>query len=263
MKPAKVFQLSIQTIEQSEFDKNIWDGRKLGADVRPSDANTINFTAIHQPWLRKAAKQYVKYTFATLSWGTCKKKKDTLVYFSSFLAEYYPGCLASDINRSTIIKFLSYLATKKLAEKTRLNTLVDLNTFFTLCSQNGWANVSDKVLVYKEDYPRLNKPQPRYIPQEVLEQINQHIETLPEPVMRMVLVIQDTGMRISELCRLRFDCLRQDSAGDWWLNYYQFKMKKDTLLVFLESLQESFKNSKITLGKTWTQVLNICFVAEI
>ena len=122
---------------------------------------------------------------------------------------------------------MAYLVTKNLAEKTRLNTLVDLNTFFTLCSRNSWLDVSDKVLIYKEDYPRLKKPLPRYIPQEVLEQINQHIETLPESVMRMVLVIQEAGMRIGELCRLKFDCLRQDSAGDWWLNYYQFKMKKD------------------------------------
>jgi integrase len=126
-----------------------------------------------------------------------------------------------------IIKFLTYLVTKKLAEKTRLNAIVYLNTFFTLCSQNGWLDVSDKALIYKEDYPRLKKPAPRYIPPEVLEQINQYIETLPESVIRMVLVIQESGMRIGELCRLRFDCLRQDSAGDWWLNYYQFKMKKD------------------------------------
>jgi len=227
MKPAKNLKLSVPPSEQSEFDKDIWDGRKLGADIRPSDRITINFRTIPQPWLRHAAKQYIKYTFATLAWATCYDKKKALMRFSLFLSELYPRCQTSDINRLVIIKFLTYLVTKKLAEKTRLNTLVDLNTFFTLCSQNGWLDVSDKALIYKEDYPRLKKPAPRYIPQEVLEQINKHIETLPESIMRMVLVIQESGMRIGELCRLRFDCLRQDSAGDWWLNYYQFKMKKD------------------------------------
>lgn len=113
-----------------------------------------------------------------------------------------------------------------------------LNDFFTLCSRNGWADIRDKVLFYKEDYPRLKKPLPRYIPQEVLEQLNQHIETLPESVMRMVLVMQEAGMRIGELCRLKFDCLRQDSAGDWWLNYYQFKMKKDHTISIPRELAE-------------------------
>lgn len=227
MKPAKNLKLSVPPSKQSEFDKDIWDGRKLGADIRPSDKITINFMPISQPWLRQATKQYIKYTFATLCWGECRNRKNALSYFSSFLAEYYPGCLASDINRLLIIRFLSYLVIKKLAETTRSATLSNLNTFFMLCSQNGWANVSDKVLIYKEDYPQVTKPLPRYIPPEVLEQINQHIETLPESVMRMVLVVQETGMRIGELCRLKIDCLRQDSAGDWWLNYYQFKMKKD------------------------------------
>ena len=196
MKPAKNLQLSAQPTNPSEFDKDIWDSRKLGADIRPSDRNTINFRAISQPWLRGAAKQYIKYAFATLSWGICIEKKKALMRFSLFLIQSHPGYLASDIDRPLIIEFLSYLVAKKLREKTRLTNIVYLNDFFTLCARNGWADIGDKVLIYKEDYPRLKKPAPRYIPQEVLEQINQHIETLPEPVMRMILVIQESGMRI-------------------------------------------------------------------
>lgn len=54
MKLAKILQMSAQPREQSEFDKDIWDSRKLGADIRPSDRPTINFNAISQPWLRQA-----------------------------------------------------------------------------------------------------------------------------------------------------------------------------------------------------------------
>ncbi|MBD2777071.1 tyrosine-type recombinase/integrase [Iningainema tapete] len=250
MKPTKDRPLSVQPDEQSEFDKDIWDGRKLGADIRPSDGLTINFRTIFPLWLRQATKQYIRYSFATLSWATCKKRKDALNYFSSFLTEYHPGCLASNIERSLIINFFDYLVTRKLAEKTRLNIIVDLDTFFTLCSRNGWVDLGDKVLIYREDHPHLKKPLPRYIPQEVLEQINQYIETLPESVMRMVLVIQETGMRISELCRLKFDCLKQDSAGDWWLSYYQFKMKKDhtitiskEIVAIIQEQQNYIKNN--------------------
>lgn len=102
MKPAKILNLAAQASEQSEFDKDIWDGRKLGADIRPSDGITLNFRAISQPWLRQAAKQYIKYSFANLSWDTCRKRKNALKYFSSFLAKSYPGCLVSDINRPLI-----------------------------------------------------------------------------------------------------------------------------------------------------------------
>ncbi len=236
MKSTKNLKLLVQSDEQLEFDKDIWDGRKLGADIRPYDVNTIDFRAISPIWLRQAAKQYIRYSFATLAWATCNSKKKALGYFSLFLAEYRPGCLASDIDRPLIIDFLAYLVSKKLAAITRSNTIIYLNMFFRLCFKNGWLDVGNKALFDEEDYPKLSKPLPRYIPQEVLEQINQHIETLPESVMRMVLVIQESGMRMGELCGLRFDCLRQDVAGDWWLNYYQFKMKKDHTITISREL---------------------------
>lgn len=124
MKLVKILQLSVQPSEQSEFDKDIWDGRKLAADVRVSSGFTIDFRGISQPWLRQATKQYIKYTFATLSWSACRNKKNALKHFSSFLAEYYPEYLASNVNRLVIIEFLGYLVSKELRGKTRLNYLV-------------------------------------------------------------------------------------------------------------------------------------------
>jgi integrase/recombinase XerD len=94
------------------------------------------------------------------------------------------------------------------------------------CYRNEWLDVS-RYLVRQEDFPKVPKPNLCHIPEEVMQQLNQHIGELAEPVMRMVLVIQECGMRISELVHLEFDCLLQDKAGDWFLQYYQFKMKKE------------------------------------
>ncbi|WP_181357411.1 tyrosine-type recombinase/integrase [Stenomitos frigidus] len=66
---------------------------------------------------------------------------------------------------------------------------------------------------------------PRYIPTEVLAQLHQHLDLLPLPQQRMVLVLLETGLRISEVCHLDFDCISQDTQGDWWLKAYSFKMK--------------------------------------
>lgn len=166
MKPAKNWKLlTVQPEYQSEFNKDIWDGRKLGADIRPNDRYIIDFKTISPFWLRQAAKQYIRKTFANLSWASCVGKKNALRRFSLFLAKYRPACLASDIDRLLIVEFLAYLVGEKLAAKTRLNTIVDLNIFFRLCSRNGWADIDDKVLFDEDDFPALNKPLPRYIPQ--------------------------------------------------------------------------------------------------
>jgi hypothetical protein len=43
----------------------------------------------------------------------------------------------------------------------------------------------------------------------------------------MVIVVREVGMRISELCALKFDCLRQDAQGEWWIEYKRFKSKDE------------------------------------
>jgi len=230
MKPAKIVKLSPTTeltIFHSEFENNVWDGRKLGADIKPSDNYTINFKSIAILWLRQAAKQFIRYTFATQTWSTCQDRVSAVKRFSRFLEKRYPQCQPKDINRKLVVEFLSYLVSKKYADNTRITTIAYLQNFFYLSAQHQWAEITGEILFFKGDAPKLKKPAPRYIPEEVLEQLNNHLNFLPEPLMRMVLIMQECGMRISELCRLKFDCLRQDSSGTWWLTYYQFKMKKD------------------------------------
>lgn len=238
--------------EISEFDKDIWDGRKLGADIRASDGYTLNFLPISQLWLREAGKRFIKYTFGTQAWSVCHLRLKAIKRFSSFLAEFYPECVPSDIDRSLTIDFPGYLLTKKLGADTRRNTISGVSIFLTLCSRNNWADVPDNNLFYKEDYPKRLKIVPRYIPQEVVEQLNRHLDSLPQPVMRMVLVLQESGMRVGELCRLRFDCIRQDAQGGWFLQYYQFKMNKDhcipvsrELVVIIQEQQQYIRD---TLG---------------
>ena len=101
-----------------------------------------------------------------------------------------------------------------------------MQDFLELCHQNEWLPVT-RYLVRREDHPKRKKALPRYIPESVMQQLNEHIDDLPESVMRMTLVIIECGMRISELLHLKQDCLLQDKAGDWFLRYYQFKMKKE------------------------------------
>ena len=60
--------------------------------------------------------------------------------------------------------------------------------------------------------------------------INENIEILPKPVMRMILVIQECGLRVSELLLLKINCIEQDTEGTWYLRYMQFKMKKEHII---------------------------------
>ena len=62
--------------------------------------------------------------------------------------------------------------------------------------------------------------------------------------MRMFLVLQETGVRIAELCLMPFDCLRQDAAGDWWLTYHQYKMRKDHTIIISKELSGAIQEQQ-------------------
>ena len=46
----------------------------------------------------------------------------------------------------------------------------------------------------------------------------------------MVLVIQECGLRVSELVSLNFNCLQEDSKGGWFIKFIRWKMKKEDII---------------------------------
>lgn len=214
--------------ERDEYDKEVWDVRKLGYSGNPAKSSyTINFAEITQPWLLSAARTYIKFSLPQFSVGECQARIGMVRSFSKFLQKSYPQLEPSEVERPVILDYIAYLVKQGLKEHGRLNNLVRLRGFLELCAREGWADVPDKRLIYSDELPRLPKAEPRYIPEDVLHQLNANLDGLGEPIQRMVLIIQEVGMRISELCRMPFDCLMQDAQGDFFLRYYQYKMKKE------------------------------------
>ena len=212
---------------EAEYKKNIWDIRNLGIPRSVGQYRyKLNFIGIEQPWLMVPAKKYVKFILGTLSFSSASEKLLAIKQFSKFLISYYPGISSHEIDRSVIIDFLAHLASGKLSVSTRCSRISGLKGFFEMTYQNEWLDVP-RYLVRVEDFPKRPKAQPRYIPEYIIDQLFEHLEDLHEPVQRMVLVLLECGMRISELLNLKADCLLQDKTGDWFLRYYQFKMKKE------------------------------------
>lgn len=215
----------------SEYAKDVWDIRNLTVIGLESSVThghyKLNFTLLRQDWLREAVKKFTKYGLATVAYRTANGRLRDLKYFSDFLQKNYSNIQPSEINRQVVVDFLSYLVEINLGGRSRQQAIYNLRIFFEHCVRNDWLDLPKIPLVFQEDLPPREKHNPRFIPDAVIEQLNIHIEELPEPLMRMFLVIQEVGMRISELCLLKRDCITQDAEGDWWLTYHQFKMRKD------------------------------------
>lgn len=216
----------------NEYEKDIWDLRKLGFTdeyVSSSHQHLLNFTELKRSWLYLAAKHYIKYKLPLVSPSTCSHKLLSIRKFYEFLSESHPNIRPSEINRSLIIEYLGYVAALNIGSHYRHRVLADLRDFLELCFREKWVNVTGNQLIYDDDLPKYKRTyNADYIPEEVIQQIQASLDELKNPMhKRMFLVLIECGMRISELCHLCFNCLRQDSKGDFFLQYYQYKLKKD------------------------------------
>ncbi len=214
--------------DRSEHEKDVWDLRKMGAKLNPSRSTYfLNFTQISQPWLQVAVKQFCKYTLAVFSPAETSNRLYSLKVFSNFLKATHPSLQPSEIDRALILEYAHHMVIDERPNNARIRLLSHLRTFLELCAREQWLDVPDKRLIYSEDFPKHEKAQPRFVPEEVMRQLNQHLDDLPPYIKRMTLIIQEVGMRIGELCRCPFDCLMQDAQGDFFIRYYQYKMKKE------------------------------------
>lgn len=214
--------------ERTGYNRDVWDLRKLGIKVDKSRSGyKLNFSKITQSWLNKAVKKFMAYNLTINSPSHCMYHIQALNYFSIFIEENYPKIKPSEINREIILNYLYYFHDSGLAKTTKQNYIINIRNFFKKCNREGWLDITDEHLIYSEDIPSRDKNLPRYIPQNIVLQLNQHLDSLPEVIMRMVLIIQECGMRITELCNMPFDCIMKDDCEDYFLRYYQGKMKKE------------------------------------
>jgi integrase len=216
--------------DRPEQDKDIWDLKLMSKDHNPTHYfSTMNFLKVKQPWLRAAVKSYIAYSLPIYAEGTCRTRLQSLVCFSEFLSNERPLATARSITRPLLLRYLGYLPTR-VCTGVRKNHVINLRTFLEIAYREQWLPTGPERLIYDEEVPQPSKPQPRYIPATVLDQLNQHLHELKPPWMRKVLILQECGMRISELLQLPLDSLSQDARGVYYLRYLQGKVKQENAI---------------------------------
>jgi integrase/recombinase XerD len=207
--------------------------------------SVINFLPIEQEWLKNASKKFIKYKASSgVSLSLLNHNLIGHKEFSYFLRAHPEIHCFEDIDRPLIVTYMEENQSKGLSSQAKNSRLVSLANLFETGTVNGWF-VLQPYLIRKEDYSKYDtKPLPRYIPSEVIYNLNQHLDSLPEPLMRMVLVIQECGLRIGELCQLPLNCLKQDSKGGWFIQFMRLKTKRETTLPISLELAQIIKHQQ-------------------
>lgn len=218
--------------DRPEVEKDIWNLHKMGLEVNmASTAHRLNFTVVSQPWLRDLAKAYMRYNVAVHSASDCIGKMTAINAFSHFLTQKHPHLGIAGLDRALIVEYIGYLRDRQVSDSWECTALVTLRTLLeTSAYRLGRDDLPKERLIFDDDLPKEKKRLPREIPEEVLAQLREHLETLDTTMLRMVTILLECGLRISELCTLPFDCLLCDDKHEWYLKFYQMKLKQERVI---------------------------------
>ena len=241
---------------------DVWHASEIGLKISPyRKESKLIFLYLKQDWLKDAVKKFIKYQAVSKSFGQLKKYISYLNKFSDFLSQKYPSISLKELDREVLIGFIDFLNQSHLSANTKNHHLGTLKTFFEIGNINSWFDVP-AYLIRPEDYAKPTKCLPRYIPEEVMQQLNRHLERLPEPVMRMVLVIQETGLRIGELLQLSLDCLKFDHKKEPYIQYMNWKMSKEDTKPISEELAKVIQEQQQYIKQNLDESFEYLFSAR-
>jgi integrase/recombinase XerD len=238
----KIVKISSEEAVEIPRNDDIWTAQEIGCNVPPhvyGKTPYIRFEEIEQDWLKAEAKKFIKYlAHKGLSFGLLKMRLLYLRHFSSFLLSFPKINCMEDIERSTIVAFFDYIGLQRGRAQWKNGAVYTLKMFFEIGTINEWFNIKAYLVRDNDYFNKDSKPLPRYIPDDVIRQLEQHIHHLPKPMMRMVLVIKECGLRVGELCQLPLDCLKRDSKGGWFIQFMRLKVVKESTIPISIELAE-------------------------
>lgn len=223
---------------REEWIKDTWDIRRLkkyGIKYnKTAKVNSINFMIIKNKYFRQGVKDYFKQRLISsnsFSWGTAVNYMTYLPNMLNFFTEVYPEWNSlKDLKRADILNYYEYL--NKYIEESltnrnsnpniyKITAISNINRF--LCDiqlkEFSIAPSEDiRKLIYKEDKPSREKKDASkidYVPDFVLEQLFDNINGLYKDTVPIVWIMYKTGLRISDVLGLKFDCLIKLNNKFW------------------------------------------------
>jgi integrase len=221
------------TTPSDEMGKDRWDLRVFGYEN-----GWIRFEHLTQPWLQHGAKAWAWERFGG---AETPARLDQVLHdlgpFSESLRRHRPdrGTQSSELSRADVVAFSNDLAhleaSGRLSRFMRRRVLLDVDQFLREARSMGLTRAGQPMAGLPEDVvvPRHDRVRPvshdddeqgRALPRTVLDQLLapaalDRLEAAFDVDTQTMVELQAlVGRRTSELCGLRWDCLRIDEVVD-------------------------------------------------
>ena len=213
--------------------------------LNPSrEIKSLNFKRIKNPENKELTKQYVRYLLLNTD-QTLKYIRNQLcdvITVLNIVDKPYTEWAAADVEYLT-----GYLSQKKIKKNTLAQYILSFEAFTEYLLLH--EILKDNPIKYLHSMAHYKYEYKTTAPDEyVITQIFNVLRTIKDQSLILrFLLIYCTGMRVSEACAIKKDCLEQ-TGDNYFVRYYQNKMKKWVTNIIPAALYEMIDEYKKTLS---------------
>lgn len=229
----RVFEINKAATQHKlkENEKDVWNIRNIDINVNGFNSARpryiISFERIYQDKIKEVAKKYEYERLKSQKYATIIDDLKGINLLSKFLYERYPKIDSLDkLTREIVLELLGYIETLDMVHTTKGQRKGVIRVFLNLSLMYGFKYAPNKKLISKNDYGKKVTQLPKPISSDVIQKLNENLKDLDNDMARMILVLQNIGMRSNELCRLKIGAVKKDLDGDYFLEYFQSKTDK-------------------------------------
>lgn len=207
------------------FDRDLWDSSII--KVAPERLNksisfySINFRLIKNVTNREYVKLYIRHLI-----GHTEMAYSTIYGFYSIILQfcrYIDSTNLPDVTKNQVMEYIQKLSSKSVdLRNSVVNILSDFYKYLGVKQLLDKPNPVTKDMRIKPQYNTINNTVEEY----TILQIFNHIHKAPFNLQLMFLINYCTGMRVSDVCQIKKDCLFDDGEGGYYIEFACQKMQK-------------------------------------
>ncbi len=192
------------------------------------DPSKLRRGRLHKRPLPPLAKQFVEMLEVTLRPGTCSCYRTSLRSIHHWLNAN--GVALKELERQHTVRWFRYLNDRGLRPATRLHIIVDVRAYLRWLHERGLLQNEPDLLIRRTDLPKVPDLLPRPLCPAADRALQARLRESTCPDWQALLLMRNTGMRIGELIRLEYGCLRSDPRGNTFVKVPLGKLNNDRVV---------------------------------